>query len=317
MFSIDFILQAHSKQNSFLDQGLSGEEAPASTAGILREGQGASKEGGLAMPNFRRVNVKKYLCHVLLLAFFMFTYLPDGRAQDTIRLTNGEWAPYQSETLKHYGVVSHIVSETFQLEGVQVEYGFFPWARALYLAEIGDFDGTFVWFYETEREKWFYFSDPLVDVRYVFFHFKSYAFNWASMDDLVDLSIGVLLPTKLSQEFNEAVENKLFLVERAPTVEMNFRKLLAKRIDLLVTDVDAGYDVLNKQFTPEERNLITYHHKPVLSKAMYLLLSRKIQTNDIMIRRFNRGLKRLKGSGKYDQYFLSSQRGEYELTENN
>ncbi len=48
--------------------------------------------------------------------------------------------------------------------------------RAMDLAQNGDFDGMFVWFYEAEREKWFYFSDPLVDVRFVFFHLKSYSF---------------------------------------------------------------------------------------------------------------------------------------------
>ncbi len=44
MFSRDSLLRTRSKQNTFIYQGPSGEEAPASTAGILREGQGASKK---------------------------------------------------------------------------------------------------------------------------------------------------------------------------------------------------------------------------------------------------------------------------------
>ncbi len=39
----------------------------------------------------------------------------------TIRISNGEWAPYMSENSAHYGLASHIVSEAFKLEGITVE----------------------------------------------------------------------------------------------------------------------------------------------------------------------------------------------------
>ena len=33
----------------------------------------------------------------------------------TIRLTNGEWQPYLSKDVPHYGFASHIVTEAFAL----------------------------------------------------------------------------------------------------------------------------------------------------------------------------------------------------------
>jgi hypothetical protein len=44
MFSRDFFLRTHSKQNTFIYRCASGQEAPPSTAGMLREGQGASNK---------------------------------------------------------------------------------------------------------------------------------------------------------------------------------------------------------------------------------------------------------------------------------
>jgi len=40
---------------------------------------------------------------------------------ETVRLTSGEWAPFTSEhTLKHNGLVSRIVRDSFALEGIDV-----------------------------------------------------------------------------------------------------------------------------------------------------------------------------------------------------
>ncbi len=60
---------------------------------------------------------------------------------NTIRLTNGEWQPYLSKDVPHFGIASHIVTEAFALVGVEVEYGFFPWARSMKLAKVGRWDG--------------------------------------------------------------------------------------------------------------------------------------------------------------------------------
>lgn len=50
--------------------------------------------------------------------------------RETITLTNGEWAPYLSESFKYGGFLSRVCSEAFALEGVDVEYEYLPWKRA-------------------------------------------------------------------------------------------------------------------------------------------------------------------------------------------
>ena len=69
-------------------------------------------------------------------------------------------------------------------------------------------------------------------------------------------------------------------VERIPDIHTNFKKLLKQRINLLITDIDAGYNILHQRFTPVEVGSVTHHPNPVMTKPLYLILSKKIKRND-------------------------------------
>ncbi len=49
----------------------------------------------------------------------------------------------------------------------------------------------------------------------------------------------------------------------------------------------------------------------IIQVVYHLLLSKKLEGNEQLMKSFNQGLKRLKKSGKVEQYFAESQRGEY------
>ncbi len=252
------------------------------------------------------------LKNFILFLTFVFSMYSNGYAQQsTIRLANGEWEPYQSENLKYRGVASRIVTEAFALGGVRVEYDFFPWARSLELAELGEWDGTFLWFDTAERRKLFYVSDPLVDIQYVFFHLKSYSFDWKSIEDLKGIYIGATIKYDYGETFQQAEAEGRIKVERAPNDEINFNKLFLGRIQIFPNDLDAGYEILNRQFSPEQARQFTYHKIPIRSAPHHLLLSKKVASNQAMMDIFNRGLSQLKSSGKLDQYLAESRRGEY------
>ena len=87
------------------------------------------------------------------LLLLLLTLIFGGHLQaESIRLTNGEWSPYLGQNLPHHGVASRIVEEAFALQGVQVQWEFYPWARALRSAEQGKSDGAAVWLRSPERD---------------------------------------------------------------------------------------------------------------------------------------------------------------------
>ena len=131
----------------------------------------------------------------------LYSVLPGITAETPImtgevfRLASGEWTPFTSINLKHYGVSNHIVKEAFRLVGVKVEFGFFPWKRSLEYVKNGTWDGTGYWSPNTEWEEILYASDPMGEIKFVFFHRKDNSFDWKSVDDLIKnkITIGLTL----------------------------------------------------------------------------------------------------------------------------
>lgn len=228
---------------------------------------------------------------------------------NSIRLSSGEWPPYTSENLPHSGLASRIVTEAFALKGITVEYGYFPWARSLKLAQDGEWDGSLIWHKSPDREQDFYFSEPVVTGQNVFFHLKSHNFDWKEMKDLAGQHIGATIDYDYGEAFAQAEKAGQITVERVSSDEQNFRKLLAGRIDIFPLDLDVGLAMLRQNFTPEEVAQITYHPLPIESYPYSLILSKKVPRNAELIVLFNAGLKELIDSGKMQQFIDESRQG--------
>jgi len=238
----------------------------------------------------------------------LFLLVAPVSAEETVRITNGEWPPYLSEQLPFNGVASRIVTEAFALEGVRVEYGFFPWKRSLALAEMGEWDGSAVWFRSPEREESFYLSDPVILSSYVFFHLKNYLFDWRTMDDLREIRIGATLGYNYGEAFEAAEKAGAINVDRCASDELNLQKLLRDRFKIFPVDMEVGYAMLHKQFKPETVSLFTNHPRPLRQESLYLLLSKKLERNKRLIELFNRGLQKLKESGRIEEFQEESRR---------
>ncbi len=234
-----------------------------------------------------------------------------AQTSKTIRLTNGEWQPYLSKDLPHHGFASHVVTEAFALVGVEVEYGFFPWARSMKLAKVGQWDGTAVWGDSEERRDNFYFTEPVVSTTFVFFHLRSTQFDWNTYEDLRDIKVGGTAEYYYSDEFEGAEAAGIFKTNRAPNDETGLKKLLKGRIDVFPGEVMVTYAQIRDTFPEEQVALFTHHPKSITERRQFLLLSKKVPGNEQMLERFNEGLRQLKASGKYDHIIADALAGKY------
>ena len=101
---------------------------------------------------------------------------------------------------KGYGINAIIVNAAFQKVNVDVSFEFFPPARVFETTKTGKVDGAVGWVWSEEREQWFYFSDPFLEGPLVFFHLKSYPFDWKTYDDLKGIPIGIVQATAEESE---------------------------------------------------------------------------------------------------------------------
>ncbi len=230
------------------------------------------------------------------------TNLPVSTKTNTVRLTTGEWSPYDGEDLPHYGCTPWLVSEAFALEGIEVEFGFFTWSRSYQLAKDGSWDGTLEWADTPEHRNFFYLSEENIsDQQWVFFHRTDYPFNWSTMEDLEGKIVGVTNEYVYSDAFNEILQKGTVTFETASSDEANFRKLLAKRITVFPMERSVGYMILQKKFSVEEQKQITNHPIPFHTFRPYLLLSKAVPQNEERMKVFNQGWRKLKESGRVDE----------------
>jgi polar amino acid transport system substrate-binding protein len=245
----------------------------------------------------------------LLLAFVQA--LPAG---ETIQITTGEYAPWTSEKLKKGGFTSHVISQAFKVEGYDVAFEFFPWKRAYKAAKPGhEFQATAWWYPSTERAKYFLYSEPLLFDDTVFFYLKDNRFpDWETLDDLVGKRIGATRGYTYIKEFWDAAKSGRLDIQEANSDQLNFKKLLAGRIDTFPTSYLVGLKLLKERFRPEEFEDVTSHPKPLVSAPGHLLISKKAKNAKELMEKFNRGLASLKESGRYDQFMADFVAGEYE-----
>jgi polar amino acid transport system substrate-binding protein len=234
----------------------------------------------------------KRLLSALLAAFAL-----SATATEKITLTAGDWRPYLGNDDPHQGVVARIVSEAFALEGIEVTYVFSSWSRAYADAEQGRADGSVIWIEQAERAERFHYSDPVFEAKTVLFHLKDSGFDWQRLTDLYGTTVGGTVGYMYQFEPNPNIR-----VDRGPTDEAGFRKLLGKRFPIFISDLAAGQAVIDTHFTPAEAQRITYHPRPLKLTSYHLLLPKKLSRSNDLLERFNRGLKRLRDSGKHAEY---------------
>jgi polar amino acid transport system substrate-binding protein len=227
--------------------------------------------------------------------FFLYgiCYVQTALGQETVRITNGDWPPYLGERLPNYGIASDIVTRGFEAINMKVEYGFFPWARALTEVENGKWDAAAVWRKTPEREGKFYFSEPIIITAYVFYVSTEKNVKIKSYDDLKGLKIGTTRSYDYGKEFIKRQNEGKFISEEATSDELNFRKVLAGRIDAFPIEKTVGEALIKELIEPEKQKLLKKTEFEFEKSPLYLLFGKQDKYKTL-VKKFNEGLKKIK-----------------------
>ncbi|MFE8070487.1 transporter substrate-binding domain-containing protein [Marinobacteraceae bacterium S3BR75-40.1] len=248
---------------------------------------------------------------VYLPVLCLVLWFPLAVASEKVVLSIGDWPPYISPDMKHNGVTSRVVVEAFARAGVEVELQVMPWARAKLMAREQVVDGTFAWSHKKERERYFLYSDAVAEYGYVFFHLRSRPFDWQTLADLKGMTVGGTLSYNYGDDFYKAARSGLFTLELMSGDILNWRKLLAGRIDLFPQDINAGYAQLHKFFSPADYNRITHSAHPLKPlTTLHVLFPRDAPRSRALRERFNKGLAALRKEGRIEAYWAEFRKGQ-------
>lgn len=249
------------------------------------------------MPPFVLKNTSFILNLLFIFILAPSTTLSGPKEDKVIVLATGEWPPYTSLEVKHYGLCSRIVTEAFAQEGYRTRYTFLPWKRSLTLTKAALFTGSFPWQATPSRRRDFLISQPLISTKTVFFHKSSYDFHWHRLADLKDLHLGITRGYAYMADFRAKLEGLGIKYSESNTDVINLKLLLKGHIDIFPLEKDVGLFLLAKHF-PVKKELITYHSKPMAQTQQTVLFPKSSPDSKLFQDVFNRGINKLRSSGQ-------------------
>ncbi len=226
---------------------------------------------------------------------------------ETITFANGEWAPYMSPKLKNAGYVSDIVVQAYKEEGIDVKWVFLPWKRGFEEAKNGAYQGTAIWGYNEERAKDFLYTDTVLNLETAFFIQKDSDFFWNTISDLKGKKLGGIIGYAYGIEDAEKAGD--VKISRISKPEGNYKKLAAGRLDAVLEDTQVGLKSIHKM--GYDGKIVPYS-KPLKSRKYSVIISKQVPNAERLIKAFNKGLKKLQDSGRFDAILKAARDGEYD-----
>ena len=223
-----------------------------------------------------------------------------------INIATEEYKPFVSKDLKGNGFLARIVREAFKSQGISVELNIVPAARGYNMTKAGKYDGTFPWAKRKERLDHFYYGEPILesDIE-VFFYLKGTEFKWdpkkQDYNQLKGLTIGGIEGANYGDAFTEAEKKGIIKVSRVTSTAQNFKMLLNKRIDLMITPKTIAEYILHNDFIGLKSKITQRLAIDEPVEYDYLLISKKSKHGKFFYDAMNKGLKEIKANGAYDK----------------
>lgn len=227
---------------------------------------------------------------------------PVSAMPTVIEISTGEWPPFLGEELPKQGVIARLIRDIFAEAGIEVQFTFLPWSRAMRDTINGKYAATAVWMFAEERAKNLIYSEPVLDERFVFFYRKSQPFYWQQLTDLQGMIVGGVSGYSYGPAFDAAVNNHILGLDIVGSVEQNFRRLALGRVDVVAEEISVGYHMLQQRM-PDIANNITHHPQPLLINQSFLLFPKTNPQSAALNKLFNKLLQEFRASGRYDSYF--------------
>lgn len=246
--------------------------------------------------------------------FFVFALLcflayPGAVAANsaTVEITTGHWPPYLDEGDADQGFVAEIIRAAFAHEGVDVEFSFLPWSRALAMVEAQRYDASAVWSCTEARSQRFIYSVPILPYQYVFYHRARDPFKWTELSDLDGKTIGLTQDYSYGQTLKGLINDGVVSADVTTSDLANFYKLVMGRIDLFPMDPVVGEAMLSTQLNSYASRL-SFHPRPLRSAFYHLVFDQESEQARQYKATFNRGFQAIRDNGRYQQIIQAALR---------
>jgi polar amino acid transport system substrate-binding protein len=246
----------------------------------------------------RRCLRNRLIIAVIIVAMSMTQFASIGYCKERhLQFGAVPWEPYYGPNLLNQGYVAEITKTALERVGYTMQIDFVPWKRVLHDASNGYYNAVLGLYYSDERAEWMVYSEPIAAVQLVFFEKKGRNIRWSKLEDLKSFTIGTELGFVYTDEFDNA---DYLTKEPVRNAELNLKKLLGNRIDLVAASRNVFLHWINTKF-PDKLDQISIVPKQITENKIYNGFSRKDPKYYVYVRDFNRGLDMIKADGTLDK----------------
>ncbi len=196
------------------------------------------------------------------------------------------------------GIDVDIARLIFKKLNINADFQIHPWTRAWAKIEKGEADAVFSASRKDKRKPYLYYpKEDMWKSEYVFFvHKDDKKTKFRGYQDAKGLKVGIIRGNSYHESFWKA---KL-ITEEVKNMDLNFKKLNKKRIDLFPCDKTVGLYSLKLMKLQDN---ITYYDFIIFSKGYPMSFAKKSSYPNIekIAKSFEKELIQLKKSGEYDK----------------
>ena len=247
-------------------------------------------------------NGRDFIVFLLLsITFFASTDAVAKKSSDvppSVTIELDDWSPYIDRDAPFNGSLPHIVTAAYKLQGVDTRYQFVDWKVAYENVKKGTTPISIGWVKDASRENEMHFSAPISHITLSFFHRKNMQFTWQSLKDLEGYRFGYVKGFSYGDQFNNALLKGDISAIEYETTSAAFMALLHREVDLLPSDTNVGQSILSGIETTKFGEIVMDEH-PLLETPVHMIASKKNAAAIALVDQFNKGLSKLKESGRY------------------
>jgi polar amino acid transport system substrate-binding protein len=229
---------------------------------------------------------QKKICFVTVFSILLFAVVSNA---DSLPIATGEWVPFTSQGMKHYGEFTQRVTIVFQEMGIEPEYHFYPWGRCFDSIIKGRTWAAFPYSYTEDRAKKVWFSGMLSCSKTLFFYYEkgdsTTKYSVKKLEDLKSYKLGGVRGYYYEDFFEKAGLKVDYVNKEINAIE----KLKLGRIGLMPMNELVGWNLIKTHFNGERHRFKTLP-LPLSVDPLHLIISKEYPESKKILKQFNQAL---------------------------
>ncbi len=240
-----------------------------------------------------------------IFAFVFVTVKVTVAMADVITIRADEWFPYNGHPkadLPGYGI--EITREIFEKKGHSIEYRTINWARAVKMTMAGQYNGV-IGAATGDIPQAIFPEEPIGNSLNVYFVKKDSKWKYEGFDSLKTVSLGIIKGYSYGEAIDTYIQTvsdpiQVQVVTGDTPLNLNIKKLLAGRIDVIVEDQNVFQAKVIEMKVADQIRLAGIGNYDKLHN-LYVAFSPKDPKSEEYARIFDKGIRKLRTSGRLQE----------------